>query len=65
MIKEVIGTMTLIILNNLGLILVLNKEGFLYYLGYINYTISILVLYFIVTKYMEGDFYKNLEKDKQ
>lgn len=62
MIRAVIGTIILVVMNNIGLVLAMNSTGTLKIIGYTDYAISIFVLYFILTKYFESDFFKNLEK---
>jgi hypothetical protein len=58
--KSLTGTLTFIVLHGLGLTLILSTTGFLKIIGYFDYFITTFLLWFIVAKYMEGEFYKNL-----
>lgn len=60
-IKAVIGTTSLISLNNLGLLLILNTEDLLKIIGYFNYFTTAIMLYLIIIKYFESPFYKSLK----
>lgn len=56
-----LATLTIFALNYWGLFLYLTGHK---YFGFINTTISILAVYFVVLIYMESDFFKNLEDKK-
>ena len=60
-IKAMIGTLALIFLNNLGLICSMSNYSLtLKIIGFIDYFITILFLYFVVYHYMDSDFYRDL-----
>ena len=63
MIRALIGTITWMTLNGLGLTLASSFSGILKWIGYFDYVVTGLILLFVVNKYMEGDFFKNLGKD--
>ena len=60
MIRALIGTTTWMFLNGLGLVLCMSSTGFLKWMGYFDYIITGLMLLFVINKYMESDFFKDL-----
>lgn len=59
--KEVIATCSLILLNNIGLIMLLNFHGVLKVIGYFDWISTIIILYIVLLAYFDSKFYKNLK----
>lgn len=62
-IRAVIGSSVLIFMNGFGLMLAVNYEGFLKWIGSFYYLASGVVIYFLAYMYMQSDFFKSLGKE--
>lgn len=62
--RAVLGAFVIVVMQQFGVLLILSGELYFMIIGYLNYFVSGMIIYFLAVQYQNTPFYKSLGRDE-